>query len=584
MTDRNNPKTYYNDSAYTGGSKVSKPDDVSYPPPPPYENSQAGASSSSAYSPSAPPSTYATAQDYPNYGSLDPNRPGVLDSRASPPTQSPYSQYSQPPQQPLAHPPIQQQQYQQYPQRGIPDAGSPTPSSQSNPHLPRDWVPDGGNNNNNNKSRTPSGYQHPQGFPGQSPSSRISMPGFTRQEMDNGDPGCCKKWCKYIFVAILIWLVILKYNANFQWGNGGDGNGHVGFWQCKGRSLQRWNDIPNKIDVEQDLFLAIEGPVTMSDSFINIHPSNDRDMGWIEPQINISPSSLVDNSELYYRLEKQDDETRLILHLPSWNWSYDDASDRPCVQVKINVYLPDKIKSLRASVNNVPIHVTDGTYAIKEKEELDINDVVTLETDRLELLTTNAPIIIDTAAWEGDTMALTTTNAEIKLSGTAQSGDWIRLQSTNGALITTNTLESKGKISLSTTNSKILCQSLIAKDLLEIKTANAAINLQSKVTADQIIIKSTNGPLQLPLLVAQSSLSATTTNALIDAQVSGEKDPQVLFSTSNSRIKIRMVIIKSYRLDTHHVSSSFSFSSSLFLHSQRNMKVRFWLKRLDLTR
>jgi hypothetical protein len=361
--------------------------------------------------------------------------------------------------------------------------------------------------------------------------------------MDNGDPGCCKKWCKYIFVAILVWLVILKYNDNFQWsgghGNHDDGNEHIGFWQCKGRSLVRWEDLPSKIDVEQDLYLAIEGPVTMSESFINIHPSSDRDKGWIESEINISPASLVDSSDLYYSLEQQDDETRLKLHLPPWDWKHDGTYDRPCVQVRMNIYLPDKIKSLRASANNIPIHVTDGSRVAKW-EEVEQDNVVTLETDRVELSTTNAAILVD-AAWEGDTMALTTANGEIRLLGPMEAGDWIRLQSSNAALTTAGTLTSKSKIDMTTSNGKVLAQSLIAKDTLQITTSNAAINLQSKVSADQIIVQSSNGPLQLPFLVAESSLSASTSNALIDAQVTGEKDPQLHFATRNARANIKLV-------------------------------------------
>lgn len=301
----------------------------------------------------------------------------------------------------------------------------------------------------------------------------------------------------------------------------------------------RWEDLPSKIDLKQDLFLVIEGPVTMSESFIDIHPSSDRDMGWIESEINISPTSLIDSSELYYSLEQQDDETRLKLHLPPWDWKHDGDYVRPCVQVRMNIYLPDKVKSLRTSVNNIPIHVTDGSHVAKW-EDVELDNVVTLETDRVELTTANAAILVD-AAWEGDTMTLTTSNGEIRLMGPMEAGDWIRLQSSNGALTTAGTLTSKGRIDMTTSNGKVLAQSLIAKDTLQITTSNAAINLQSKTSANQIILQSSNGPLQLPFLVAESSLTATTSNALIDAQVTGEKDPQLRFTTGNSRVNLKLV-------------------------------------------
>ncbi|ORZ18899.1 hypothetical protein BCR42DRAFT_411812 [Absidia repens] len=517
MTDRSNPKTYYNESAYSEAPKVSKPDDVAYPPPPPY--SQPGTSSSSAYSPSvpsAPPSTYATAQDYPNYGSLDPNRPGLLDPHGSSP-------YSPPPNQPQ----------QPYPQRNIPDVGSPALSNSSNPHLPRDWVPDNGYN----KSAPSSPPQQQQQQPGE-PTSRISIPGFTRQRLDNDDdPGCCKKWCKYIFVAILVWLVILKYNDNFQWGGDHDSSHHIGFWQCKGQSLVQWDDIPSRIPLEQDLYLAFEGPVTVSGSYINIHPSGDRDEGWIESHINIAPPSLVDSSELSYRLEKQDDETRLVLHFPPWDWKHGGTHDRPCVQVKMDIYLPDKVKSLRTSVNNIPIHVTDGN-----NNGLSVNhgDGLTLETDRVELITTNAAIIFDTPRWEGDTLALTTTNGEIKIAAVMEAGDWLRVQSSNGNLISTNTLTAKDKLEMITTNGKISTQSLIVKDVLHVSTTNAAINLESRVSAEQLLIESTNAQLELRELSAESSLTASTSNAQINARVVAEKDPRVRFSTKNAPVNIQM--------------------------------------------
>ncbi|KAI8092989.1 uncharacterized protein BX664DRAFT_328663 [Halteromyces radiatus] len=519
MAERDNPKTYYNQAEYTGAAKTSKPDDTSYPPPPPYSNTQPGApsSSSSAYSPSAPPSTYASAQEYPSYGSLDPNRPGLLDSRTNP--------YSSP--LPRTSP------QQHYPYPGIPDVNSTTstPTTHYNPHIPRDWIPDGGYNKS---SSTPQQQSYPDANPS-SPRSRINIPEYARQAMDNSDPGCCKKWCKYILVALLIWLVILKYSGTFQFDTGHHNNsGQGAYWECKGKSLVSWTDLPNKINVEQDLFVIIKGPVTVSNSYVNIHPASDRDVGWIESHIMISPPSLVNDDELYYQLEQQDDETRLVLHLPPWDGQH-HGHERPCVQVKMDIYLPDKIKSLRVNVNNMPIKVTRGGDTFDD-------NIVKLETDRVELSTTNSAILFDTAYWEGDTMSLTTTNGPITISGNMEADEWIHVQSSNGHLVSAGTMTAKDKIELTSTNSKISTQSLIVKDILQVSTTNGAVQLGSRISGDHLLIRSTNGALTLPELVAESSLTATTTNAAIVAHVIAEKDPKIRFSTTNAHVSVKMVI------------------------------------------
>ncbi|KAI9305925.1 hypothetical protein BJ944DRAFT_264375 [Cunninghamella echinulata] len=550
MSERSNPKAYYNQPGYIPNNprpeKVHKPDEINDDqPPPPYYSATQSSSSSSPSSPSPSnynsraPSTYASAQEYPSYGTLGPSRHGLLDPRNSNPYQqqhaSPSSSYN------------------------IPDVAStysPSPSPTirpQNPHLPRDWVPS--NNNSNNDHSQPylisnqqhSSNNHNSNNKNYNFSPQIRIPSAIRQRMDGSsdddddDPGCCKKWCKCIFLIILIWIVIFKYNdvlPSIGWSGRGDGN--IRFWQCKDQPLVKWEDLPEKIQFEQNLYLAIEGgPVTVSGGSITIYPSNDdRDQGWIESQVWVSDTVINEKKEeLYYRLDDQqhDDTTHLILHLPLWSSfsTITPMSNHPCVKVNMVIYLPDRIKSLRINVNNLPIYLkaantNDGDYELK--------------MDQMELITSNAPIQSDLQQWKGDTLSYKTTNGEIKMTGVMEAKDWISLQSTNAPL-TVNSLIAKDKIDIITTNGKLLMQSLAVKNSLHISSTNAPISLESHASSDQVLIQTTNGAINLAHVLADSSLIVTTNNHFIKANVVGDKKASHKFSTTNGQITLYMVIV-----------------------------------------
>ncbi|CAO3637782.1 unnamed protein product [Cunninghamella blakesleeana] len=572
----NNPKAYYNQAGYNSNSrrpeKVHKPDEINEQPPP-YFPSSSSLNNTQPSSPSAStitPSTYASAQEYPNYGSLGPtNQPGLLYPRHN-------NLYPQQPQYPSSS-----TSSTSLPSAyNIPDVASnysPSPSLRNtNPHIPRDWVPDNNNSdNNNNNNNNNNNHHQPYIYNPQQNSNnnnrnnnnrnynfspRIRFPSSNHNDHGDGgdddddhdisDPGCCKKWCKYLFVTILISLVIVKYNSilpSIGWSDHGDGS--IRFWQCKDQPLVLWQDLPTRIDFQQDLYISIEGgPVTVSGGSIQIYPSLNgerRDSGWIETKVQVSKPFTKNKEELYYQLERldNDDLTHFILHLPLW-----ESSNHPCVKIDMNVYLPHRLNSLRMNVNNLPIYLKATSSASdafsftssNTSKMMMMGDDNELKLDQLELITTNAPIQSDLIRWKGDTLALKTTNGDINLSaGVMEAKDWISLQSTNAALIA-NTLIAKDKIDTITTNGKILMQSISVKNSLHVSSTNAPISLESQVNSNEILIQTSNGPIHLAHIYADASLTVATTNNDIKANVVGDKESINHFNTFNGLITLYM--------------------------------------------
>ncbi|KAI9494034.1 hypothetical protein BDB00DRAFT_343435 [Zychaea mexicana] len=318
---------------------------------------------------------------------------------------------------------------------------------------------------------------------------------------DDADPGCCKKWCKCLFLAILIWLVILKYSDTIRFTPPSP--------DLSCHASVTWDDMPETINVEKDVWISVEGHVSSGSVIVHSMADSGQE-GSIQTQIHVTPS-LVE--ELSYELH-DGRQTQLTIRLPQ-------QGDH-CVQVDMEIYLPDKAEQLRLSINNVPIKVMDP------QSHMDLTD----------LRTTNAPIDLSNA-WEGKRLTLQTANADIHMSsGDIEARDTVHLETANGAIHAANIL-SKHYIDLINANGVVQADLLQGDDRVHVETTNAEVRID-KVSSDKASIISSNGWIQVNHAVAQDSLVAKTSNAPIDIHVEQVKNGHTQLTTGNSPVTVHM--------------------------------------------
>lgn len=329
---------------------------------------------------------------------------------------------------------------------------------------------------------------------------------------DNDDPGCCRKWCKYLFLAILIWLVVLKYNDTIRVtpdpDKGGDGDGDS--ISCQGKDAVMWKDLPSSLDLEKNIWVTVNGHV--SGGRVTVHSYKERSQtGSVAAQIRVSPPSLVD--QLSYEWSDGRD-AQLDVKLPPYK------TRDECVQVDIDIWLPDKSESLGVAVSNMPIDVVDGLH----------------QMDLVDLKTANAHIkLVD---FEGDQLKLQTTNGDVKITDNVESDASVRIETSNG-LVEVLDVSAKDSIELLNANGNIQAQLVRADDRVLAKTSNAQVNIDT-LDVDQASILASNGPIDLSH-VHTASFSGKTSNAYINARFESIKDPNIILETSNAPIQAHIV-------------------------------------------
>ncbi|ORY99414.1 hypothetical protein BCR43DRAFT_489240 [Syncephalastrum racemosum] len=507
MSNYDNPKAYYNDAEYTpdpfasgssgagrSGSNsgrmdrkpVHKPDEPDSPagPPPPY-------------SPPPPTSSARTSNEH-GYGALesqagllDPNNTtGLYPSPSPSSSSSPYQYQHQQHQQ-------RQQQQQQQPLLSSP-VPSPTSSTQrpsqkqqwSNPHLPRDWE--------QNRSHRPQQSQ-----PGR---RRLVNDGDEDDEdddMDGGErgPGCCRKWCKYVFVAILIWIVALKYSDIIKVSpiHGGSCDGAV-----------QWEGLPSRVAVEKNAWLTVEGR-RIATGEVNVHYGGDE--GAMAAKVYVSPASLKDDVVSYHLQEG--DDTHLTIKA--------DDRDDVCVKVEVDIWLPEKAERLEIRATNMAVRVLDALQKM----------------DTTQITTSNAPIQL--AAWEGDKLVLLTSNGEVELTSDVVADTAVYVQSSSAA-IRVHHITAKHRIDLHTSNGAVLAgdgQTLQADDMISIQTSNGELDL-GVLRSDAAELRSSNDRITVSAASIERTLKVDTANAPIAVRVLDVKDVQVALTTSNAEITAHM--------------------------------------------
>lgn len=335
--------------------------------------------------------------------------------------------------------------------------------------------------------------------------------GQRRGRRSNGDPGCCRNWCKYIFAAILVWLVLLKYGA-YIFGGGGDS--HIPYdSSCSSNSLT-WEDLPRVIDFDSNIEIILDGYV--SGGHIVITPIEDRHGGKIITDIKYTPSSLQDR--MTYSVEQApNDIIRLVLKMPTKINIHDDE----CININMEIKLPYSADIVRLDVHNVDI----SAYPfIKDIKTVDIKNA-------------NGKIRVD--RWTGNQFKLRTTNGEIKL-GRIISDESIYVETTSNSVILSENMEAKNRIDIKNANGHIKTLGAIQADsVVNIQTTNGNIHIGS-VLSDNVFLKTSNSGILVDYIKSKVQVIAESSNGPISISVAGEKNNKVVVGTSTDPINLHM--------------------------------------------
>ncbi|KAG0170138.1 hypothetical protein DFQ28_008747 [Apophysomyces sp. BC1034] len=515
-----NPKAYYNQAEYTSPSAqypspaqpvVHKPDDTSaegLPPPPPY-------SASSANTPSSAQENRSSA-DYAKYGSI-PAQAGLLDPVRNDPVGGHYG-------------PTRSTGEPRGGDSASASASSVPPWQRTNPHLPRDWY-----NDNNRRSTpppssspsapapplpsAPSQHIEPQRSPvprgRDRPQRSWSLRGWDgpgphpNNGRDNRDSGCCRKWCKYLFLAILIWLVLLKYSDIIQFS---PPSSHMpqGDMKCDDRPAKLWEALPSNIRIEKNVRAVLEGHV--SGGRVVIHPARPEDggQGSIQSRVRVASKDPSITDRMHYAVDRSAGSLTLMM-----------PQSGECIYVEMDIYVPGSAQSVFVRMANVHIKV-DGQMTV---------DSVSLETS-------NAGLRFVQSGWRGRELVLTSQNGEIRVEDTIEASQRVEIQTSNAALVVRDVLSRQGQVRLENANGQIDARSITDAKTAEIVTSNGPVHVDT-LRADRIAVESANGWIEINRAQG-NNLGLKTSNAPVNAVVVDHDHVQADISTSNAPINLHM--------------------------------------------
>lgn len=328
------------------------------------------------------------------------------------------------------------------------------------------------------------------------------------------DPGCCRKWCKYIIAAILLWLVIYMYSGKlFSAPHPPYGDGHYG---CNSNAVS-WKDIPNTIEFDDNVELVINGRV--SNGLVTVIPLEDRHGGSILSDIQVHPPSLQDKMTFDVQHNYNGgDSTKLTLQMPRQF----DNEDEDCINVNIEIRLPYAANRLFVNVKNMDVEVQPF-----------VKDV-----DTVDIKTSNGRI--NFGPWSGESLKLSTHNGELKV-GRLTAGGSVYLENANAVVHLAENVDAKRMISVKNSDGAVeALGSLRADDSVNVETSNAYIKL-SQVFADSVSVSNANDEIQVDYIEAKNQVLATSSNGPVTISVGATKNNQVKVINSNAHVDLHMV-------------------------------------------
>ncbi|KAI7895364.1 uncharacterized protein EV154DRAFT_599277 [Mucor mucedo] len=323
----------------------------------------------------------------------------------------------------------------------------------------------------------------------------------------NGDPGCCRKWCKYLFAAILIWLVLLTYTNKFDFFPPSNTPPRA---VCRNDAVS-WQKLPRTIDFEKNIEIELVGQV--SGGRVVLTPTKDRHGGTISSEIQFTPSSL--DEQMTYDIQLDDDTTKLLLTMPP-HISGDD-----CINLNMEIRLPYSADLVRLNMRNVDVLVLPFVKSV----------------DTVDIKTSNGKI--ESESWSGEYLKLVTSSADIKV-GSLFSGGSVYIENSNGAIYMSNTVEAKDTLDVRNSNGLIEALGTITADnSISIRTSNDNVRLES-LFSDDVFVESSNGPIQIERVESKTQVTVKSSNAPISLNVAGEKNNKVVVLTSEGEINLHM--------------------------------------------
>jgi hypothetical protein len=349
-----------------------------------------------------------------------------------------------------------------------------------------------------------------------------------RQAFQNS--GCCRKSCKYIIAAILIWLVIYIYSGKLFSTPPSYGDGHYG---CNSNAVT-WNDIPNTIEFDDNVELVINGRV--SNGLVTIIPLEDRHGGSILSDIQVHPPSLQDKMTFDVQHNYDGgDSTKLTLQMPQ-NFENED-----CISVNIEIRLPYAANRLFVNVKNIDVKVQPF---VKDVDDVDVK-------------TSNGRI--DFGSWSGESLKLSTHNGELKVGRLTASGS-VYLENANALVQLAENVDAKRMISVKNSNGAVEAfGSLRADNSVDIETSNAYIKL-FQVFSDSVSVSNANNEIQVDYIEAKNQVLAKSSNGPVTISVGATKNNQVRVINSNAHVNLHMV-----RFHSSPPAFTFFFLLLLFL-------------------
>lgn len=331
------------------------------------------------------------------------------------------------------------------------------------------------------------------------------------------ESGCCRKWCKYIIAAILLWLVIYMYSGKLFSTPPPYGDGNYG---CNSNTVS-WNDIPNTIEFDDNVELVINGRV--SNGLVTIIPLEDRHGGSILSDIQVYPPSLQDKMTFDVQHNYNGgDSTKLTLQMPQ---EFDNENE-DCVSVNIDIRLPYAANRLFVNVKNIDVRVQPFVKNV----------------DTVDIKTSNGRI--DFGPWSGESLKLSTGNGELKV-GRLTAGGSVYLENANALIQLAENVDAKRMISVKNSNGVVEAfGSLRADDSVDIETSNSYVKL-SQVFSDSVSVSNANNEIQVDYIEAKNQVLAKSSNGPVTISVGATKNNQVKVINSNAHVNLHMVIFQS---------------------------------------
>lgn len=323
----------------------------------------------------------------------------------------------------------------------------------------------------------------------------------------------CKRWAKYLLLALFIALAVWKYSDL------GSSTTPPPLISCEGLSAVYWDDLPQELAIEKNIDVFVEGKVTGGRVMVH-RLQQSGDSGSVQARFRVAPPTALSSLSYSYH---QGRDAQLSIKLPP------QESDI-CVEVDMDIWLPEKGEALRVAVPNVEVQLLDPL------ENMDLVDIHA----------TNGPIHM-LGTFEGKELRLKSSNGNIQLDQPVKKADSVDLHTSNAA-ITVDTINSKHSIDMIVDGSgSIIAQDLIADDKVRLHTANDQVRIDSSINAAIVVIENSNGAIDIARAGGDGDIAsfvAKTSNAYIQvAQLQSEKDAQLNLESSNGPITAHVVCL-----------------------------------------